>query len=206
MPRNDRKALNILAKTFTYTFDDSPCWAIATRIPEPKRKQGVKQLLAGSEPKTTPLVLYNNVDVLKFLTVERGDTPIQVRQMLGGIAIVDKATLIVALKSLKSWESGTIEPEVAFFQSEENAIEKMEYLQKQQDIYFDGLLEDLKGRVRPLKLEVLDFNEYLSDCLALNGEGKSVPQLINESAKAQKIAEEKIKSDKPKKSLFGFKK
>lgn len=190
-----------MAKTFTYTFDDTPCWVIVTQIPEPKRKQGVKQILAGSAPKTTPLVLYNKVDVLKFITVEREDAPIQVRQMLGGIAIVDKATLIVALKSLKAWEAGLAEPEVAFFKSEETAREKMDLLVDKQGIYYDGLLESLKERVSPLKLDVMDFNQYLVDSLALYGDGKSVRQLLKESAKAQEQAE--AKKDSKRKGLFG---
>lgn len=194
-----------MAKTFTYTFDDTPCWVIETQIPEPKRKQGVKQILAGSDPKTTPLVLYNNVDVLKFITVEHEDSPIQVRQMLGGIAIVDKATLIVALKSLKAWESGLTEPEIAFFKSEERATENMRMLENKQELYYDGLLESLKSRVKPLQLNVLDFNEYLLECLALYGEGKSVAKLLRESEKAQAQAEAKT-STKKSKSLFGRKK
>lgn len=192
-----------MAKLRTYTFDDSPCWVVTTQIPEPKRKQGVKQILVGDEPKTTPLVLYNKKDVLKFITVEREGSALQVRQMLGGIAIVDKPTLIVALKSLKAWEAGVQEPEIAFHSSEEKAISNMEFLSEKQERYFEGLLDDLKNRVKPLKLSVMDFNEYLLECLAVYGEGKSVSQLLRESAKAQ--AQVKEKEAKSKKGFFGRK-
>lgn len=192
-----------MAKVRTYTFDDSPCWVVTTQIPEPKRKQGVKQILVGDEPKTTPLVLYNKKDVLKFITVERDGAALQVRQMLGGIAIVDKPTLIVALKSLKAWEAGIQEPEIAFHSSEEKAIANMDFLREKQEHYFEGLLDDLKNRVKPLNLSVMDFNDYLLECLAVYGEGKSVSQLLRESAKAQ--AQVKEKEAKSKKVFFGRK-
>lgn len=192
-----------MAKVRTYTFDDSPCWVVTTQIPEPKRKQGVKQILVGDEPKTTPLILYNKKDVLKFITVERDGAALQVRQMLGGIAIVDKPTLIVALKSLKAWEAGIQEPEIAFHSSEEKAIANMDFLREKQERYFEGLLDDLKNRVKPLNLSVMDFNDYLLECLAVYGEGKSVSQLLRESAKAQ--AQVKEKEAKSKKGFFGRK-
>ena len=82
----------------------------------------------------------------------------------------------------------------------------MEFLREKQERYFEGLLDDLKTRVKPLQLSVMDFNEYLLECLALYGEGKSVSQLLRESAKAQAQVKEKEKEAKSKKGFFGRKK
>lgn len=170
---------------FTYRFDKTPCWVVTTYIPEPKRKQGIQQILAGSDPKTTPLILYNDPDILKYITIEKENQPIQVRQMLGGIAIVDTPTLVVALKALKTWLNAGIKPEIAFFQTQEAAQAARDILSEKVAGYQDALINDVKPRVPEMQLEVLDFGRYIREAIAKYGENKNIEQLLDDVNRAQ---------------------
>lgn len=171
---------------FTYQFDKTPCWAIATYIPEPQRNQGVHQILDGEPLKTTPLILYNDKDILKYLMIEKNNQPIVVKQLLGGIAIVDKATLLTALQSLHSWYEANTKPGIAFFKSEDDANDAIKKLLARKEIYYEALMEDLKPRVPNLRLEAINFNDYIRTSVAKYGEKNTMANLLKWIANSEK--------------------
>lgn len=188
---------------FTYRFDATPCWAVATNIPEPKRKQVIQQILAGVSLKNTPLILYNHPDILKYIMVEKDEQPIQLRQMLGGIAIVDKFTLIAALKTLKTWLGDGARPEIAFFQTRDTAEKARDLLLEKMSGYQDALMADLQPRAPELRLDVIDFAQYIREAIAKYGDDKSIEQLLEDTDHAQNVMDNKPSSKF--KSLFNKK-
>ncbi len=188
---------------FTYRFDATPCWAVATNIPEPKRKQGIQQILAGVSLKNTPLILYNHPDILKYIMVEKDGQPIQLRQMLGGIAIVDKFTLIAALKTLKTWLGDGARPEIAFFQTRDAAEKARDLLLEKMSGYQDALMADIQPRAPELHLDVIDFAQYIREAIAKYGDDKSIEQLLEDTDRAQNVMDNKPSSKF--KSLFNKK-
>ncbi len=188
---------------FTYRFDATPCWAVATNIPEPKRKQGIQQILAGVSLKNTPLILYNHPDILKYIMVEKDGQPIQLRQMLGGIAIVDKFTLIAALKTLKTWLGDGARPEIAFFQTRDAAEKARDLLLEKMSGYQDALMAELQPRAPELRLDVIDFAQYIREAIAKYGDDKSIEQLLEDTDRAQNVMDNKPSSKF--KSLFSKK-
>lgn len=172
---------------FDFNEPNKPLYVIATKIPRPLLKEGVHQKLDGLTTKNTILILANEQNLLKYITVEMLNEPLEVRQLIGGISIISRETLIATLKDLKNWHNQTDLQNVTFYDSNDDATQVLQKLSDAQNRYFSGLLEETKPHVKPLELEVINFSNYILQQIGDYGNGHTMEQLVNYKPEKEEI-------------------